>query len=198
MLWPWKVGETFQFFVHKQSAPGGQTTDARYYVYDRDASRWRHIATIRSPNGGQRSVATIGGSMNSFLENFLGKDKDLPKVALYRLWLGRSVDRMQPLTRAIGDGVWGQLHDSYFLAEGAPEKLEVVFRELAPTHGWPTFGREGQGLLPISAKPIPADVLRALKNLPRAEPVQKGSDAPLAGKLYVIQSVLSRKPLAIE
>src|SRR5262249_41240433 len=132
------------------------------------------------------------------LENFLGKDKDLPKVALYRLWLGRSVDRMQPLTRAGGDGIWGQLHDSYFLAEGAPEKLEAVFRRLAATHRRPPSGREGQGLPPISAKPIPAGVLRGLKNLPRAEAVLERSDAPLAGKLYTIRSVLSRKPLAIE
>jgi hypothetical protein len=41
-------------------------------------------------------------------------------------------------------------------------------------------------------------VIRGLKNLPRAEPVQERSDAPLAGKLYVIRSVLSRKALSTE
>jgi hypothetical protein len=198
MLWPWKEGDTFQFFVHKKTGAEGDRTDARYYAYDRNASRWRHIATISSPSGGRRSVATIGGSLNSFLENFGGRDQDVPKVALYRLWLGRSVDTMQPLTRAKGDGTWGRLDDSYFLAEGAPEKLDAVFRELAKTRGRPEFGRDGESLAAISAKPIPADVIRALRNLPRAAAVQERPDAPRAGAVYRIRSVLSRESLAIE
>ncbi len=178
MRWAWKEGEPFQFFVHKQRGAEAATTDARYYIFDRDAGRWRHVATIRSPDGGQRSVATIGGGLNSFLENFLGRDKDLPKVALYRLWLGPSVDGMRPLTRAGGDGIWGQLHDSYFLAEGAPEKLDATFRGLEAKYGRPVFGREGRPLPPISATRVPGDVIKALKALPRAEEVRDKSDPP--------------------
>jgi hypothetical protein len=198
MVWPWKVGETFQLFVHKQRGADGSSTDARYYILDRNTGRWRHSATINSPDGGERCVATIGGSLASFLENFGGKDKVLPKVALYRLWLGSSVDTLQPLTRAGGDGIWGELGDSYFLAEGSREKLDPVFRDLARSYGTPVFGGEGRDLRPISAKPIPADVVEALKELPRAETVQEKSDEPRAGVAYLIRSVGSRKLLAIE
>ena len=123
MLWDWKFGETFQFFVQK--TPGnGDTTDARYYIFDLKQKKWLHSATINSPNGGKKSVATIGGGgLYSFLENFAGKDKAVPKLALYRLWLGPSVEKMKCLTKAGGDGDWGQLHDAYFLAEGDQGRL---------------------------------------------------------------------------
>ena len=136
--------------------------------------------------------------MNSFLENFAGKDKDTPKLALYRLWLGSSADRLRSLTRARGDGTWGQLHDSYFLAEGDREKLNGVFLELENKYGRPLFGVQGRGLRPISQKAVPDHVIKALKKLPRAEAVQEKSDDPRDGKTYIIRSVLTRKRLAIE
>ena len=33
----------------------GDTTDTRYYVYDRKQKKWLHSATITSPNGGKRA-----------------------------------------------------------------------------------------------------------------------------------------------
>jgi hypothetical protein len=168
MLWPWHTNETFQFFVRKQPGSETNTTDARYYIYDRSAGKWRHSATITSPDGGQRSVATLGGGMNSFLENFAGQDREVPKLALYRLWLGASVDGMKCLTIAHGDGMWGQLHGAYFLAEGDRPALEAVFSGLEKEYGKPVFGEKGKRLDPIEVKPIPAAVLEALKDLPRA------------------------------
>jgi hypothetical protein len=172
MLWDWKAGETFQFFVRKQPGEKPDTTEARYYIFDLAAHKWRHSATITSPNGGKPSVATIGGSIASFLENFAGKDKAVPKLALYRLWLGPEAGRMKCLTRAAGDGLWGQLHDAYFLAEGDTEKLDAVFAELEPKYGKPAFGGKGKELAPISDKPLPPDVSVALANLPRAPAVK--------------------------
>ncbi len=163
LVWPWKVGETVQFFLQKQNGANGTTTDARYSVYDRVAKRWRHVSTIRSPIGGQKSVETVGGGLNSFLENFSGKDKEAPKLALYRLWLGNSVEEMKPLTKAGGDGIWGQLDDAYFLAEGNDKKLDAVFRDLEKQHGKPVFGGAGKKLEPLTAKPVPAEVIEALK-----------------------------------
>jgi len=174
MLWDWKVGDTFQFFVQK--TPGkGDTTDARYFIYDPKQKKWRHSATITSPNGGKKSVTTIGGGLNSFLENFAGTDKAVPKLALYRLWLGSSVDAMKCLTRAGGDGQWGQLHDAYFLAEGGKQQLASVFSELEKEYGRPVFGGRGKELKPISDKVLPSAVLDALKALPRAKGISGGS-----------------------
>jgi len=102
MLWDWRVGQPFDFLVRKETGKG-DTTDTRYDIYDR-IQRWFHSATITSPNGGKRSVATIGGRLNSFLENFTGQDRAAPKLALYRLWLGKDIDKMTFLTRAGGDG----------------------------------------------------------------------------------------------
>ncbi len=198
MILDWKVGETFQYFVHKEPGKSKDTTDARYYIHDDASGKWRHLATINSPNGGHKSVSTLGGGMNSFLENFTGRNKGVPKVALYRLWLGQSVDKLKSLTRTQGDGTWGQLNDSYFLAEGDSGKLDAVFHELESKYGKPTYGGKGKSLEPISSKPVPTDVLKALENLPRADMVQDQSDEPRDGKMFIIRSVLSRKLLAIE
>ncbi len=39
MIWPWRAGETFEFFLRKQSTADGKYTDARYYLHDRGARR---------------------------------------------------------------------------------------------------------------------------------------------------------------
>jgi hypothetical protein len=171
MLWPWNVGETFQFFVRKTPAAEPDTTDTRYYVYDRVQKKWLHSATISNPNGGKASVATIGGGLNSFLENFAGKDRSTPKLALYRLWLGRDVDTMKCLRRAKGDGTWGQLHGAYFLAEGEKSQLDAVFARSAAQYGKPTIGAKGVKLDLIPDAPLPQPLLAALKSLPHANPL---------------------------
>jgi hypothetical protein len=162
MVWPWKIGETFQFFVQKQPGKTPDTTDARYYIYDLAQKKWIHSATITSPNGGKKSVATIGGGLNSFLENFAGKDRATPKLALYRLWIGSSVDAMKCLTRAKGDGTWGQLHDAYFLAEGDRAALQTVFSQGKAKYGEPVTGKK---LDPISDQPLPAKLISDLKSM---------------------------------
>ena len=169
MLWPWKVGDTFQFFVHKQ--PGGKpdTTACRYYVYDRAAKTWRHSATITSPNGGKKCVATLGGGMNSFLENFSGRDREVPKLALYRLWLGTSIEKMNCLTCAVGDGKWGELHGAYYLAEGDDAKLAAVFARLEPEYGKPAVGGKGKHLAPIPSETLAPALIKALGKLPEAK-----------------------------
>jgi Domain of unknown function (DUF3472) len=172
MIWPWKTNETFQFFVHKQSGSQPDTTDTRYYVYDRAKQSWIHSATIQNPNGGKSSVSTISDGLNSFLENFLGRDKAVVKLATYRVWLGKSVDQLQCLTRAKGDGVWGQLHDEYFLAKGDKAELDHVLATLPKEYGTPVYGGGGKSLDPIASLPVPASVLAALQNLPHAGKVQ--------------------------
>lgn len=165
MLWPWHLQETFRFFVRKRPA-AGDTTDTSYYVFVPATNKWLASATISSPNGGKHSVATIGGGLNSFLENFAGKDKATPKLALYRLWLGTSIEKMKCLRRATGDGTWGQLHDAYFLAEGEPEGLNQLFAALKPNYGEPAIGRNGKKLEAISDIPLAEELIAALKKMP--------------------------------
>ena len=171
MLWPWKTNETFQFFVQKQPGDKPDTTDSRFYVFDPKKPGWRHVATISNPNGGHKSVTTLGGGMNSFLENFAGRDRTVPKLALYRLWLGPSVGQLKCLTRARGDGKWGQLQDAYFLAEGGTNELDTLFSGLERTMGKPVFGARDKILPPISDKPVPASVVQALSHPPQAAAV---------------------------
>jgi hypothetical protein len=168
MIWPWKLGETFQFYVTK--TPGdNDTTDAKYYVFDREAKKWLHSATITCPNGGHKEVGDISsGGMNSFLENFSGEDKNAPRLAIYRLWLGTNPDNLKPLTRAVGDGKWGTLHDEYFLAGGSMENLNTVFAKLEKDYGKPAFGSKEVKPDPISEKPVETKVIEALKDLPKA------------------------------
>ena len=172
VIWNWKLGQKFQFFVQKQPGTRPDTTDTRYYIYDHANKRWLHSATITSPNGGKKSVTTIGGGMNSFLENFAGKDRNFPKIALYHLWLGGNISSMKFLTRSGGDGIWGQLHDAYFLAEGDTAELKAVFDKLEKEYGKPAFGKKGEKLEPIPDQPMPPKVAEALQNLPRAGKVK--------------------------
>ena len=163
MLWKWKVEQTFQFFVQKTPGRERGTTDASYYIFDRESKRWLHSATINSPNDGKGSVSTIGGGLNSFLENFEGKDTAVPRLALYRLWLGPNIDSMHCLTRAGGDGMWGTLDDDYFLATGDRAKLDGVLSQLKSKYGESVFGGKGIKIVPISDKSVPAQVIEALK-----------------------------------
>ncbi len=180
MLWNWHEGDTFQFFVQKQpgaatSLDSPNTTDASYYIFDPAAKAWRHIATITSPNGDKKqsaSVTNIGGDgLASFLENFGGKERDVPKLALYRLWLGPDVDHLKSLTAAHGDGTWGQLYDCYFLAEGDPKKLSAVFDRLKQQYGSPTIGEAKKKLDPISDRPLSTELKQQLHSLPQAETI---------------------------
>jgi hypothetical protein len=175
MVWDWKTGETFRFFVRKRPGNAAGTTDARYYIYDRGAKKWLHSATITSPNGdstSNASVATIGGGgLASFLENFEGTDRDVPKLALYRLWLGTEADDMHCLTRARGDGTWGRLDDAFFLAEGGSRELDSLFTTLRKQYGEPLFGRQREYLDPLTERPMPAELIGELKALPAADEV---------------------------
>ena len=165
MIWNWKTNETFQFFVRKQPGAETNTTDTRYYIFDPAGKQWLHLATINSPDGGYRSVQTFGGGLNSFLENFSGRDKSAPRLALYRLWLGPDVEHLKCLTRASGDGNWGELRDCYFLASGATNELAPVFANVEAQYGRPAFGGKGEHLEPITSRPLPVALALELEKL---------------------------------
>jgi hypothetical protein len=184
MLWDWQVGATFSFFVQKRPGTAPGTTDAHYFVYDRTAKAWRHGATITSPDGDAKAAASVttigGGGLVSFLENFGGRGREIPKLALYRLWLGTRPDDLKCLTRARGDGTWGRLDDAYFLAEGSEAALDVLFGELKAKHGEPVFGRKGERLDPISDRPPSARLVEQLSATPLSPAAVRRVEEPVA------------------
>ncbi len=170
----WHLGQTIRFFVRKEKGAEKETTDLLYFVFDVTSNKWIPVATISSPNGDEksaRSVALLGGGLVSFLENFSGKQREVPKLALYRLWLGKSVKELKCLTRAEGDGKWGRLHDAYFLAEGGDKDVEAVFASLKEEYGDPVIAKKGEAIEPISDRPLSKERLEELAALPRGKPV---------------------------
>ena len=170
MLWNWQAGMTFQFFVQKQPGVMAETTDTRYFIFDTGSMQWRHSATITSPQGDEKSAASVstigGGGLVSFLENFGGeKDKSVAKLALYRLWVGTAVDELKCLTTVKGNGQWGQLDDCYFLAEGGEMELQAVFAAMKQQRGEPVFGRKGIQLPPISERVVSAETVKGLQGV---------------------------------
>jgi hypothetical protein len=69
-------------------------------------------------------------------------------------------------------GEAAQLHGAYFLAEGDRSKLDAVFAQVEKDYGKPVFGARGKKFDPVPDKPVPAEVVAAWKNLPRASEVK--------------------------
>jgi len=145
----WKVGKVYRYFATKQPDADGHNILTKLYFYDDGLRRWVHEATISNPDDGHVSVSTFGGSLNAFLENFLGKDKEKPKVATYRLWLGTTPNDLQCVTRGAGDGKWGVLGDAFYLAEGNDSDVEAVLQ---------TSVKKGQSVVHGGADRAPLDV----------------------------------------
>jgi hypothetical protein len=165
LVWNWKVGETFQFYVRKHPGQVPNSTDTDYYIFDRQKHGWLHSASISSPNGDAKSVATIGGGIASFLENFSGQHRADAKLALYNLWLGHKASDLERLTVAHGDGLWGQMGNAYYLAEGSPENLKRVFDQAVPQWGNLRDGTLAPKLNPLKPKRLSKQLLRALESL---------------------------------
>lgn len=124
----WQVGKTYRFFATKKQERSGLNTLCTVFFYDDDLHLWVKEATISNPNNGNVSVGTFGGGLNSFLENWSGQQRDVPKAALYRLWLGTSANDLEEVLTGQGDGKWGATGDAFYLAEGHDLKLGNLLR----------------------------------------------------------------------
>lgn len=160
----WKVGETFRFYARKQPGAAPDTTDLLYYYHDNVAGRWVHMSTITNPNGGQGSVTTLT-NLASFLENYLGRNRSVARLALYRLWSGKDVDHLTCIRGAVGDGTWGQLGGAYFLADGSRGNLDKAFRRWRKAHGSPRMPTARRPLGPIPDQPLTAATVAELRAL---------------------------------
>lgn len=164
----WKLGKTYRFYVTKEQDAAKENTLTKLYFRDDEAKKWVHEATISNPNDGHVSVTTFGGMLNAFLENWSGKERETPKLALYRLWVGTSPADLTPVTEATGDGKWGVFNGSFFLAEGSDASVDAL---LAKGKGLQRGTQRGPNLS-VPARKAPRDVVRALQHLPSSPAVK--------------------------
>lgn len=168
----WKVGRVYRYYVTKEQDATGANTLTRTYFYDEGLRKWVHEATISNPNDGHESVTTFGGMLNAFLENWSGQERAKPKVAIYRLWLGTSPRDLVNVTEARGDGNWGVLNDTFYLAEGDEDALATVFEQAKKPGTEVVRGKEDRSTLTVGARKVPASVVKALEKLPRSAGVK--------------------------
>jgi hypothetical protein len=171
----WPLDTIYRFYATKTQDATGDNTLTRLYFYDELRRRWVHEATISSPNDWHDSVRTFGGSLNAFLENWSGEERSKPKLALYRLWVGSSPDDLVNVTEANGDGNWGVLDDTFYLAEGSGEALAPVFALAEAKGAHATRGKVNGRSLKVRSRTVPEEVVQQLKNLPRASAARGGS-----------------------
>ena len=168
----WETGKIYRYYATKEQDATQANTLTRLYFYDDKARKWVHEATISNPNNGDVSVTTFGGGLNAFLENWSGQDKTKPKLALYRLWVGTSPHDLKNVTEGVGDGNWGVLNDTFYLAEGDDAALAPAF-DLAKKDGKVTRGDKRNTVLSVPERFVPPSIIRGLDKLPRSPAVKR-------------------------
>ncbi len=165
----WELNKTYRYFAEKVQDSTKANTLTKLYFLDDTSHKWVHEATISNPNNGNISVPTFGGGLNAFLENWAGQDKTAPKLAVYRLWVGTSPKDLVNVTEGQGDGKWGVLDGSFYLAEGDDMALASLF-EKYKGNGGVTSGKHANPLT-VPERHIPRGIVRALEKLPHAPAV---------------------------
>jgi len=161
----WKLGKPYRYFATKEHDTSGKNVLTKLYFYDDQLRKWVHEATISNPDDGHISVSTFGGGLNAFLENFLGQEKEKPKVALYRLWLGTKPDNMENVTTGSGDGNWGVLGDTFYLAEGNESDVDAVFQKSHKRGQTVIRGKADRSTLQVPERKLPVRTIRELDKL---------------------------------
>jgi hypothetical protein len=160
----WRVGKTYRYFAVKRQSPNREATLTSVYFFDDGLQRWVYSATIASPNlPGHGGIGGFGGGLNAFLENFAGKEKESPKLALYRLWMGTSVAGLSQVTEASGDGMWGVLNGSFYLAQGEEAATNAVINGCQIGDAVPEPGK-GEALK-VGERKLPAALIKQLEAL---------------------------------
>jgi hypothetical protein len=180
--YPWQLGKPFRFAVSKEPDRFGENTLVTFYFFDASLNHWVLQAALSAPNGDKDSVRYfLRPNMNSFLENFAGRQLELPKLCLYRLWAGTAPENLVFLRKAKGDGPWGVLNDSFYLAQGKdPAALDALLARQPKSRdsqiGWI---RGAKAPLTVPDRKLPADTIAALKALPKPNPSAAQKSRPL-------------------
>lgn len=167
----WEIGETYRYYAVKQQDSTQANTLTKLYFYDNHSHHWVHEATISNPNNGNISVPTFGGGLNAFLENWAGRDRSAPKLALYRLWVGTSPRDLVNVTEGGGDGKWGVLDGSFYLAEGDDSALTPIMDKAAGSSPIQVGQKRGTPLS-VKSRRVPPSIVRALEHLPQSPAVK--------------------------
>jgi hypothetical protein len=152
LAYNWQPEKTYRYFVFKRQDPARNLTIASTYFYDDGLDKWVHEATLASPNNGDKCVAGFGGMLNSFVENWSGRDKDAPRIATYRLWVGKTPADLTPVTEADGKGMWGVLNDAFYIASGDENTTKGLVTPHQIGDGAPMIG--GKDRMSVSARPL--------------------------------------------
>ena len=161
----WELGKTYRYYVTKVQDATGANTLTKLYFMDEGLHKWVHEATISTPNDGHVSVTTFGGGLNAFLENWMGEERSKPKLALYRLWLGTTPNDLENVTSGAGDGKWGVLNDTFFLAEGDDSDLAAVIAKVQHSGTQVIRPKPGETTLTVKERRVPGSVVRSLQRL---------------------------------
>jgi hypothetical protein len=160
----WPLKKVFRYYATKEQDATKANTLAKYYFYDEGLHKWVLEATISCPNNGNTSVETFGGALYSFLENWSGRQREVPKVAIYRLWVGNSPASLVNLCEVRGDGKWGTIGDDFYMAEGDDAALAGVFKASGKVV---TPGSADRKPMTVKRRAMPHRTVKELENLPK-------------------------------
>jgi hypothetical protein len=101
---PWKVGQTYRFYLTAKIH--GNSTAYAAYIFDPDKKTWMHVATFTAPDGGKKLTG-----LYSFIEDFHRNTHSATQVRRARYgnqWVQTA------------DGKWTPITKAHFTASGAP------------------------------------------------------------------------------
>jgi hypothetical protein len=161
----WGSSKIYRYFIRKtQGKTEDKTQDVTHasaFIFDDDQNQWIYAGTIGSPNN-DKSVKGFGGMMMAMLEDGGKPDRTTPRLALYRLWLGTTIDSLTLVNEANGEGtgVFGAVNGSFFLGGGEEAVVKGLVYGYQEGLKEPTFGSKDR--LKIPDRQIAPDVLKSL------------------------------------
>jgi hypothetical protein len=159
----WEVGKTFRYFMLRRPDVPHKCTLTISYFFDDAQGKWVYASTVASPDNGDKCVKGFGGTAAASLDNMGGKDKDLSRLAVFRLWVGTTPDDLISVDAVTGEGIYGAFYNSFFLASGDTPIVKGLVNGYIENGGVPTFG-DGNRVAIISRK-VPDEYLSPLKKL---------------------------------
>ena len=132
LAYEWREGVPFRLVLVKRPDRFDKRILTSVCFFDDHLNQWVLQATVASPieSDDPASPPRHFAALVSFLENWTGKNRDIPKLCLYRLWGGTTPEDLTYFTRVVqGSGEWGVVDGSFYLAEGDDAKLNAIVAE---------------------------------------------------------------------